>query len=51
MHEHTPPLMSRHTFLKLEALTLKIYAQRKTNIFIDNQVKEIIKYIVVDYIL
>lgn len=49
MPKHTP-LMSRHTFLKLEALT-QIYAQRKTNIFIDEQVKEIIKYIVVDYIL
>lgn len=49
MSKHTP-LMSRHTFLKLEALT-QIYAQRKTNIFIDEQVKEIIKYIVVDYIL
>ena len=49
MHEHLS-LMPRHTFLQLEVLT-QIYAQRKENQVIEKQVKKIVKYVEVDFIL
>ena len=48
MPKHTP-LMTRHTFLKLESLT-QIYAQRKKNELIDNQMKKVVNYVEVDFI-
>ena len=48
MEKHTP-LMTRHTFLKLEALT-QINAQRKENKLIDNQVKKVVNFVEVDFI-
>lgn len=48
MPKHTP-LMTRHTFLKLEALT-QINAQRKENKLIDNQVKKVVNFVEVDFI-
>jgi len=48
MPKHTP-LMTRHTFLKLESLT-QIYAQRKKNELIDNQMKKVVDFVEVDFI-